>query len=262
MCPRLRVNESGQLVTHVLAIETPADGVILVDTGFGTAEIDGAALPGVFRWMTRASISEADTAVAQLAALGFAADAVRHIVVTHLDLDHAGGLRDFPNATVHVHARELAAAEERRRRDRMRYLPHQIEGVRFQTYDEAGDRLFGLDAVRKLEGIEADVAMVPLFGHSRGHSGIAVAAENGWLLHAGDAYFHHSELDDPPRGTAWLNVFQKLVQVDGKTRRANRLLLGELHRRGDAEVFSAHDPTELERMRAAGRAANSELASG
>jgi hypothetical protein len=31
-------------------------------------------------------------------------------VVTHLDLDHAGGLGDFPDAEVHVHAHELSAA--------------------------------------------------------------------------------------------------------------------------------------------------------
>ena len=36
------------------------------------------------------------TALKQLEALGFAAGDVRHIVTTHLDLDHAGGLPDFP----------------------------------------------------------------------------------------------------------------------------------------------------------------------
>ncbi|MFD0510570.1 MBL fold metallo-hydrolase [Streptomyces aureus] len=30
--------------------------------------------------------------------LGYAVDDVRHIVLTHLDLDHAGGLPDFPRA--------------------------------------------------------------------------------------------------------------------------------------------------------------------
>ena len=33
------------------------------------------------------------------------------IVLTHLDLDHAGGLADFPQATVHVSATELRALQ-------------------------------------------------------------------------------------------------------------------------------------------------------
>ncbi len=29
--------------------------------------------------------------------------------------------------------------------------------------------------------------LVPLFGHTRGHCGVAVRTEQGWLFHAGDA---------------------------------------------------------------------------
>src|SRR6266542_36028 len=63
----------GRIVCHCLAIESDA-GLELVDTGIGTA------------------------------------DDVRHIVPTHLDPDHAGGLSDFPGAAVHVLAAEHAAA--------------------------------------------------------------------------------------------------------------------------------------------------------
>ncbi|HKJ00937.1 MAG TPA: MBL fold metallo-hydrolase, partial [Longimicrobiales bacterium] len=42
-----------------------------------------------------------------LTALGVAAGDLRHIVLTHVHLDHAGStghlVRDFPRATVHVH---------------------------------------------------------------------------------------------------------------------------------------------------------------
>ena len=50
------------------------------------------------------------TALAQLEGLGFSASDVRHIAITHLDLDHSGGLPDFPDADVHVLAPELEAA--------------------------------------------------------------------------------------------------------------------------------------------------------
>ena len=251
MCPRLPVNERGRLAIHVLAIETDRDGVIVVDTGYGTAAVaDPSLVPAGFRFLSRPQLSREATALGRLEALGFAASDVRHVVVTHLDLDHAGGLRDFPGAVVHLHARELDAARRRPTwRERQRYLPYQIEGVEFVAYDEAGDDWLGLEAVRELRGVSAEIALVPLFGHSRGHSGVAVRDGDGWLLHAGDAYFHHSELNDPPAGTRPLNAFQKVAQIDGAARLANRDRLGALarERRGEVEIFCAHDPVELER---------------
>ncbi|WP_223281445.1 MBL fold metallo-hydrolase [Streptomyces antnestii] len=48
--------------------------------------------------MARPVLDTGETAVRQVAALGYDIEDVRHIVLTHLDLDHAGGLRDFPPA--------------------------------------------------------------------------------------------------------------------------------------------------------------------
>ena len=50
------------------------------------------------------------TAMRQIERLGFSPREVRHIVMTHLDFDHTGGIEDFPWAAVHVSARELDAA--------------------------------------------------------------------------------------------------------------------------------------------------------
>ena len=37
--------------------------------------------------------------------------------------------------------------------------------------------------------------LVPLAGHTWGHSGVAIAEDGGgWLLHAGDAYFYRGEV--------------------------------------------------------------------
>ncbi len=38
-------------------------------------------------------LKEEDTALRQIEAMGFSASDVRHIVLTHMDFDHAGGLR-------------------------------------------------------------------------------------------------------------------------------------------------------------------------
>lgn len=55
-----------------------------------------------WRLMLNIRLRERETAIRQIEALGHRAGDVRHIVATHLDFDHAGGLQDFPDATVHV----------------------------------------------------------------------------------------------------------------------------------------------------------------
>jgi glyoxylase-like metal-dependent hydrolase (beta-lactamase superfamily II) len=58
--------------------------------------------------------------------LGFSPRDVRHIVLTHLDFDHAGGLDDFPWAMVHLLRRERDhALKQRTWLDRQRFRPQQ-----------------------------------------------------------------------------------------------------------------------------------------
>src|SRR4051794_19069444 len=104
----------GRMVAHCLLVETERDGLVLIDTGFGTRDIEGrTGLSRSFRVLTAPVLSHRETALAQVKGLGFSPSDVKHIVVTHLDLDHAGGLCDFPRAKVHVHAREHGAAMAR-----------------------------------------------------------------------------------------------------------------------------------------------------
>ena len=258
MCPRGQRAISGEgswwgrghMVCHCLLVETAA-GLVLVDSGLGTAECrEPHRLDAGFRALTGPRLDLGETAHAQVQRLGFAPQDVRHVVLTHLDLDHAGGIADFPWATVHVHARELAAARARASLlERRRYVASQwAHGPRWQTYDDAGDAWHGLRAVRLLEGLE-DLALVPLFGHTRGHSGVAVREGDRWWLHAGDAYFHHGELEPTLRCPPGLSVFQAILAMDGPARLDNRERLRALAREHGAavRVFSAHDPLELDR---------------
>lgn len=245
----------GKMICHCLLLETDKDGLILIDTGFGTADCaDPGRFERGFRWIGAPRFDREETAIAQVEKLGFSAEDVRHIVVTHLDLDHAGGIPDFPDAQVHLHLLEHSAAMGRRTlMEKNRYIPaHWAHGPRWVTYEDCGDDFFGLVAVRKLTGIDADVALIPLFGHTRGHSGIAVRDGDHWLMHAGDAYFHHGELEQPHHCPGGLAFFQNLVAVDNAMRKHNQGLLRDLQarKRKDVTIFSAHDPVELDRLRA------------
>lgn len=189
----------------------------------------------------------------QVRALGYDPNDVRHIVLTHLDLDHAGGLPDFPHAAAHVLGAELdAALHPRTRLEHERYRHQQwAHGPAWHSYTAEGEPWFGFAAARQLVGLPPDILLIPLAGHTRGHAGVAVDTGSGWLLHAGDAYFFHGEADpDKPHSTPALRVFQSLVDTQKQSRIANQRRLRELAReRGDqVRLCSAHDPVELREM--------------
>ena len=83
------------------------EGLVLVDTGFG---VNDFLHPGrLMRFFTAAMRSPRDvneTAIYQIRRLGYKPADVQNIIMTHLHLDHAGGLPDFPNAKVHVYEPE------------------------------------------------------------------------------------------------------------------------------------------------------------
>lgn len=244
--------DKATMVCHCLLVETDA-GLVLIDSGFGTADL-AAPVESLGRRFVRGIrpvLDPSETAIAQVRRLGYRPEDVRHIILTHLDLDHAGGISDFPWATVHLHATEHDAGLNPTRAERFRYRPnHWAHGPQWATYRPTGEPWFGFESVRDLTGLPPQFLLVPLPGHTRGHTGVAVDTGSGWLLHAGDAYFHHRESDPhDPKSTALLSLFQKMMQVDGPARLANQERLRQLRAGHDDQVtvFCAHDAVEFER---------------
>lgn len=234
----------GEGSCHCLLVETH-EGLVLVDTGLGLRNV-GEQQRG-------------RTAIRQIERLGLDPDDVRHIVLTHLGFDHAGGLDDFPRATVHVLASERADALARRSTlDRARHRPSQgSTRPRWRTYGVGGERWYGFERVRALEGVTDDIVMISLCGHTRGHAGVAVRGDTGWLLLAGDAYVDHRELD---MANPWCPLRQRayrwLMEKDRPARQATQVRLRSLALTHGHEVtiFCSHDREELERL--AGRRAS------
>jgi glyoxylase-like metal-dependent hydrolase (beta-lactamase superfamily II) len=244
----------GRLSSHCLLLET-AQSLVLVDTGYGLCDVrePRSRLAKAFLALVQPELREEMTAVRQIEALGYSARDVRHIVLSHLDFDHAGGLDDFPEATVHLLSDEIeSATAQRTLLDRMRYRPQQWSTrERWRGYRAAaGEKWFGFDCVRDL-GLGPDVLMVPLIGHTLGHAGVAVRGDQGWLFYTADAYFYHAEMDpERPHCTPGLIAYQTMMEKDRSSRLLNQQRLRELRRSHAAEVslFCAHDIRELERL--------------
>lgn len=209
----------GHIVCHCLLIETDAHGLVLVDTGYGLKDVDhphrgDPRIPRPWRAMLNIRLREEETAVRQVEALGFRASDVRHIIATHLDFDHAGGLEDFPHATVHVMAREYDDATRPHTGfvARNRWRMPQLNGV--TDWRRYGAR---------------------------------------WLLHAGDAYFYRGEMREAERRcTPGLRAYQRLMEADARSRIDNQARLRRLsiEQRDHVTVTCTHDPVELARAQA------------
>jgi glyoxylase-like metal-dependent hydrolase (beta-lactamase superfamily II) len=233
------------------------EGLVLIDTGYGVEDVrqPHPRLSRFFRGLLNIQFNMKKTALHQVKALGFSAADVRHIVLTHLDFDHAGGIEDFPGARVHVMEAERDAAERKRRGfiAKRRYRPAQWDDVRdWRTYADGGERWFGFDKVRSLEGLGPEILLVPLPGHTEGHAGVAVQGPDGWVLNAGDAYFYRRELDsDRRRCTPGLRFYQTMMDTDRRLRFENQQRLRELKRQKGSEIsiFCSHDAKELEALR-------------
>ncbi|MGW2864550.1 MBL fold metallo-hydrolase [Streptomyces sp. NPDC001205] len=259
---RLAGSAPGQLATvcHCLLIETDSDGLILVDTGLGIADRHDPGRTLGADWVAYAQPARypEESALRQVVRLGYAPEDVRHIVLTHLHRDHTGGLPDFPHARVHVHPAEYAAVTDPsnpwHRHSLDRFMPaHRAHGpLLTAAVPDDGAGWFGFSGVARPQGLVCELVLVPLPGHSAGHSGVAVRdAGGGWLLHAGDAYMYHGEIEQTPpqRHPAFVPI-QDGAQTDAEAHVATRDRLRALHRdhAGQVSVFSAHDPWELARF--------------
>ena len=243
----------GELCCHCLLIETE-QGLVLVDTGFGLEDVRNprSRLSRFFLALVSPDFREEMTAIRQIERLGYDPRDVRHIVLSHLDFDHAGGLSDFPQATVHMfHVESTYARAQRTWLDRQRFRPQQwLSAQLWQTYpSDDGERWRGFEHVRELDGLPPSILLVPLRGHTFGHAGIAVEGPNGWLLDAADAYFHHDEMAVTPHCTPGLRFYQWMLEKDRRARLANQARLRELRRDDkDVLVFCSHDMMEFEAL--------------
>lgn len=238
------------LVCHVLLIETD-NGLVLVDSGFGSHDCaDPAGRIGPFRHFIRPHLLHIETAAHHVESLGFHREDVRHIVLTHFDVDHIGGISDFPHARIHLTAAEaLGAVHSPSAREKVRYRhPQWAHGPNLVEHGPGGESWRGFAAAQPLDEIDPGIVLIPLPGHTRGHAAVAVDAGHRWVLHCGDAFYHPGSLDGHSHVPFVLRAQEELVAFDRKQVHANHERLGELYRRHEPDmlVICSHDPSLYE----------------
>jgi glyoxylase-like metal-dependent hydrolase (beta-lactamase superfamily II) len=206
---------------------------------------DPARRVGPWRYFIRPVLNPAEAAVNQIEQLGFRREDVRHIVITHFDGDHIGGISDFPDAQIHVTAAEWFGATRSPSRGKgSRYRPALwAHGPKIIEHTPDGERWRGFAAAKELDEVSPGIALISLPGHTRGHVCVAVDAGHRSVLHCGDAYFHHGTVDGSAAMPRALDAFERVTAFDRKMVQQNHARLVELYGRHEPDLFmvSSHD---------------------
>ena len=238
------------LVCHCLLLET-GSGLVLIDAGVvgRDTERSAARIGPVFVSAFNIRLRSEDSAAAQIERLGHRPGDVAHIVMTHMDFDHVGGLPDFPGATIHLSGAEAQAVRSPAGpKERARYgAVRAMDGSRWHTYDHFPAEFFGLPATH-LDDVPA-VMLVALPGHTRGHCGVAVDLGRGqFLLHAGDAILNARELDpERPSMPTLARMLQWSMESSQPQRRRSLSALRRIQRdqARHVQILCTHDPYQL-----------------
>ncbi len=243
-CGSIQKPPNPRAICHALLLEDK-DSLALVDTGVGLLDVKhpverlGQPLVDMIGFL----FDEEETAVRQIEKLGFEPADVRHAVLTHADCDHTGGLADMPHLQVHISEEELASVKS----GYWRYVQsHFAHGPHWQPHATSDRTWFGLEARNVPLGFESEVLLIPLFGHTLGHCGIAIEQGDHWVLHVGDAYYLRIELDSDRHPVSRLAAERA---DDDEGRRASIAQLRRLasDHGHQVEMFCYHDPSEFPR---------------
>jgi glyoxylase-like metal-dependent hydrolase (beta-lactamase superfamily II) len=176
------------LPTYAWVIEH-LEGVIVVDTGQGVHLLEsGKSLHPYIRWETAFRITCEEEIGPQLRALGIGPRDVKRVVLTHLHIDHDGGLAHFPQSEILVAAGELRTAIGWAGLLRG-YMPNRWPRWFDPTPLVLAPEAFGPFAASKRLTEAGDVVAVATPGHTANHLSIIVEQEGASFFLAGDASY-------------------------------------------------------------------------
>ncbi|HET7888804.1 MAG TPA: N-acyl homoserine lactonase family protein [Bradyrhizobium sp.] len=177
--------------TYAWAIEHP-DGVIIVDSGQGTHLLEHSReLNPYVRWEVAFQIQREQEIGPQLRSLGIGLRDIKKVVLTHLHMDHDGGLAHFPDSEILVPAGELAKA--RGWLGRLRgYLPHRWPTWFDPKPVDLPTEPFGPFTHSQRLTKEGDIVAVATPGHTPDHISVVVQDGDAAIFLAGDASYNQA----------------------------------------------------------------------
>jgi glyoxylase-like metal-dependent hydrolase (beta-lactamase superfamily II) len=162
-------------------IEHP-ETTFLIDTGLGKhIQITNLLEKIVGPTPAAEEIEDIDT---QLPRRGLRAEDVERVILTHLDYDHASGVRYFPHAEILVHQAEVEYANTFM--GKIRYKSHNWPSWFNPTSFYLDAEPYGPFSTSKSLTKSGDVRLVPLPGHTPGMVGVVIETNEKILFFSAD----------------------------------------------------------------------------
>lgn len=224
-------------------VEHPSAGPLLVDTGFHPSVLDGvrANMGRAGKLLYTVRTAREQLVAAQLEARGIGATDVRTVVMTHLHIDHASAVSEFPAATFVVDRREWEAARERGWRGgyHARQFDHAFDW-RAVDYGAASiDSFATFGASFDLFG-DGSVRLLATPGHTAGHQSVLLRLRDREALICGDAAYTWRALRD--------GALPVIVTDEHRFRRSLREIRHYLEQTPGALVIPGHDAEAWPRL--------------
>lgn len=199
----IRVPRSQWVDIPVVAflVEHPGFGPFLIDTGFhASVAVDPKQNLGRVNALVFKDIemSQSDAVSHQLRARRVDPGSLALVVMTHLHVDHASAISDFPSATYLMSRREWEAAVEPRGATRgyvRRQFDHAFDYRLLDFDSSAADSFATFGRSFDVFG-DGSVQLVYTPGHTFGHVSVVLRVANGEVLVAGDAIYTVATMRD------------------------------------------------------------------
>ncbi len=180
-------------------IRHPEAGAILVDTGLHRSVADDPAgnLGRLEQWFYRPRLEPGRDVAGQLRDKGMDPFTVGLVILTHLHLDHASAITDFPGATFILTAREWREAAGPRPWSRGYCRNHFNHPLDFRTVSFEGSGISpyaGFSRTVDLLG-DGSIRLVATPGDTPGHQSVLVRLKDRHLLIGGDAAYLVSQFE-------------------------------------------------------------------
>jgi glyoxylase-like metal-dependent hydrolase (beta-lactamase superfamily II) len=187
----------GWLPVPAFLVEHPGAGPILIDTGLHpscTTNLAGNMGRGG-RLIYRIRMDHDQALRFQLPDRGVEPSEIGVVIITHLHIDHASAVSEFPQATFVVDRREWASAA--RGGLTRGYHPRQFDhAFDWRTLDYTSDSVESFSGFAQSIDLFGDgsVRLVSTPGHTLGHQSVVLRTDSGEVLVLGDAAYTEREL--------------------------------------------------------------------
>ena len=181
-------------------VEHPGVGPILIDTGFhpSVAAKPTANLGRLSQFTFKDIQMTADQAAsAQLRERGIQPTDVKVVLMTHLHVDHASAISEYPDSTFLVSSAEWAAATEQGQFHG--YVKRQFDhGFDYRLLDFEGSDGESFSGFARSFDVFGDGSVRAVYtpGHTLGHMSIVLRTGRGEVLIAADAIYMRRTLED------------------------------------------------------------------